>query len=213
MSGKTNQDIREDDARNAAQLEGHKFIELHLINMKAIRGLPDVTLAGVKTLRPFSKGATADGIEEFTFQIEGGRVKFKLDRESRAYVGWMYDDNEKGLYGEKGYNRDFLATHLSRQIFKIKSKAIQEDVERRWKNIERFLAEAEEKKKLKKDAAEVKVDPQQSVKDIEDQIAFLNSKLEIVRKEAPKRPAKRRFVENVDDKETIPVPTEAETTA
>ncbi len=184
-------DERENDQRFAAEEEGFKFIKI-ILSKKRVAGIQkQLHIHGVKALNAYSKGKNDEGIEEFEFERTSGIIKFKRDRRARAYVGYLWDDDERGYYSRKGFNRDFLATHLETGDFIIKDETVLEDVKKRLEKIKKVLAV-----KSEEEAKEViQLSDKDDIDDIEEQIKFLSAKKEMIKKKnelkVPKRSAKR----------------------
>jgi len=193
---------KEYDQMIAAEDAGYKFMELILNKNRVSRGQKEVRLAGVKVLRCYSKGQNDDGIEEWDFVKSSGQIKFKLDRKKRAYVGYLWDDDQEGIYHRKGYNRDFLASHIDTSDFQIVDELLEQDIIKRKEKMQKKIAEAEAEKQDKK--AEVHR-PEDDVEDLDKQIEFLKKRreeaAEKIKKKKPGRPARRNPVNPINKKD------------
>lgn len=113
---------------------GHKFIKVILHRNMIQRSQNEIVISGVTILREFKKGLGTGGIPEYSFKVQGGEnLVFSFSREDREFVAFMFDDQEKGYFSPKGYNRDVLASHLDDDMFVIHDEAVLEDVKARNK--------------------------------------------------------------------------------
>jgi len=166
-------DEKEADQMFAAEERGYKFIKLHL-NKKRIAGVQkELHIHGVKRLNAYNKGLTDDGIQQFEFERSSGTIKFKRDRKARAYVGHLWVDDYDGLYGEKSYNIDFLATHVETGDFTIVDPKWKAIVEKRYKHIRKILDERAENP-VNEEVE--KIDPSMDIKDIDAHMKMLAEK-------------------------------------
>jgi hypothetical protein len=173
-------DEKESDQMFAAEELGHKFIKLYL-NKNRIAGIQkELHIHGVKRLNAYAKGVSDDGIQQFEFEPNSGIIKFKRNRQERAYVGFLWVDNEMGLYGKESYNIDFLATHVETGDFRIVDPKWKKIVDERYEHIKSILLE-------KKDNTEAqtvdKIDPStMDIEDIDEHIKTLLAKKEALLK-------------------------------
>jgi hypothetical protein len=200
------QDARDNDEMMAAESKGHKFIELHLNHPERYMGRKEVKILGVKMLKGYVKGRSAMGIPDFNFSVMGGEIKFKLDRQKRAYVGYLFDDKEIGPgSGQVGYNRDILATHLGTGEFKIMDESVRKDAELRLKLI---IAKREKEEEAAKARQEPIQPPNKKevLQSVDDEIARLLKKKEEITKQEPNVPAKRGYNRRVKEEAPAEVP-------
>ena len=191
----TGQDKKEFDQLVAAEDAGYKFMKVYLNKTRVSRGQKEVFIHGVKQLKAYGRGRNEEGIDEWEFVKDSGLVKFKLDRRERAYIGYLWDDNDKTKYGWKGYNRNILATHIETGDFIIKDEDILKSIHNRLEKIKAFNAKhiITEEEKIEK------ISVGTDEKDLDEQIKFLQAKKEMINKSREKekptrRPANRRSV-------------------
>jgi len=193
------------DKLYAAQEQGYKFIEI-VLSKKRVPGLkPEISIHGVKKLIAYSKGMNDEGIQEFEFVKSSGTIQFFRNREKRAYIGYMWHDDNEGLYGEKSYNIDFLATHMETGDFKIVEAKYRKLVEDRLVIIKKILSEREE---TPVSTEQEKIEPGMATEAIDDKIAFLQKQKEkILAAEGSTKKPKSKTTEKTPAK-----PTEKKTT-
>ena len=163
------EDERSAEIRYVAESEGHRFIKLRLNPRKMKRSLRDVRLSGVMSLIGYFGGTDDSGQQKITVAIKGGDLQFTYDRQERAHIGWMLDDQTKGRFSEIGCNRDFLAAHalsgLSESRFLIDerdphSKSTVRDVEKRIEMLKAKYSAAKEDEEMKTSISIEEIDGQ-----------------------------------------------------
>lgn len=131
-------------AIRAAKREGKKFIELYY-NQNLVQDAvaqSEIRINGVRSIRVYQHRDAKNRVQYEVVET-GGQCVFQLDEISGEWIGEMLDDQEDGLYGEKGYNRDFLASHFETGEFIIKDKRIERDIKRRLDRIKKAQHEKE----------------------------------------------------------------------
>lgn len=119
---------------------GHKFIEVHLSPNADIQG---GRMSGVLVVDTFLDGRDNRGIPKYSFNIRGGDIDFVYDAKKYIRVADppLLDDDESGITGPKGYNRDFLASHWESGIFVIPDKEVEADIKKRAVLIKKMAEE------------------------------------------------------------------------
>lgn len=162
-------DERSAEVRYVAEAEGHKFIKLRLNPRKMKRSLRDTRISGVRSIIGYFGGQDDAGQQKITVAVKGGDLQFSYDRQERAHIGWMLDDQTKGRYSEVGYNRDFIASHAlsgwpeSRFLIDDRdphSRSAAKDVEKRIEIIKAKLAAAREEEDLQTSISIEEIDSQ-----------------------------------------------------
>ena len=132
---------KEQEIIREAETQGHSFVKLSL--QKNIAKDMDYKLKYVKGLKHFvtTVGLSAQQIIEFVpHDVE---LVFRYDIMLRHHIAYMLDDNEKGNFSEKGYNRDFLASHHGTGDIKILDEKVEADIMVRVKTLEGMEKEKE----------------------------------------------------------------------
>lgn len=136
-----------------ARRQGHEFIRLKLneavIQREDVQS--EVKFNGVQTIAVFPAGRGKGGHPKYEVQVRGGELLFKYTPdEDPTKDGWyadMLDDKSPAIYAEKGYNRDFLASHLASKEFIIIDPKVKRDVTMRAKKIAEVTKKKEEENK------------------------------------------------------------------
>lgn len=133
-----------------------KFIKIKLDESNfPTPGQTEVSVNGVKDVKMFPAGLGKDRRPTYTAVVRGGPLVFHYKRtndpDTDGMFAYMLDDDEKGIYATKGYNRDFLASHYSTGWFIIEDPKVQKDVEARYRKMKAAVAVAEKERIKKKE--------------------------------------------------------------
>ena len=154
-----------------AELQGHSFIKLKY--KKSYRKDMPIVIGPVWTLQEYRNTTIRDGATTMNLILRMGKLWFRWDPLQRSHVAYLLDDKEPGCFSEKGWNRDFLATHYTLNEWEILTEEVKDDILIR---IELSRAVQAKKKEglAKKDEGEIDILAIDE-KDIEKQIAFLQA--------------------------------------
>jgi hypothetical protein len=140
-----------EELRYEAQAQGYTFLKIRL-NPRMVRN-KDMRLAGVKVARGFASGEKPDGTRKIDFLVTGGLLQFQFDRVARTWMAYLLDDKDRGAFSDKGYNRDFLASHLvnsapGMEMFIIdEDKEVIADIKDRMERLSKRMKDKEETEK------------------------------------------------------------------
>jgi len=139
--------VNEEDVRSeeiyAAEEKGYKFIEVHLNSEVRLQDTSHI--AGILVARAYRAGEDENNIPIYHFIVGGGYLKFLFDRRKRRMVAHVLDDDEKGAFSPKGFNRDFLATHIN--MLDVVDKNIAADIRQRAEAVKKKAMETRVKNK------------------------------------------------------------------
>ena len=142
----TAEELQTHIAIREAKKKGHKFIEVYY-NQDLIQDAVaqfEVRINGLQSIRVYP-GRDSKNRLKYDVVVSGGQLVFQYNESIDQWVGEVLDDKTPGLYGEEGYNRDFLATHYETGEFIIKDGRVKRDIERRLERIKKMNAEKKEK--------------------------------------------------------------------
>jgi hypothetical protein len=132
------------------------------LNPGAFRRAPrEYRMCGVKAIKGSRGAQDESGRPSIGIRITGGDISFIWNAEDREWIGWLFDDKDKGAFSKIGYNRDFIASHAagigwSKAVFHLDekdeySRSIKKDIEDRITRLENSLnnaAQTAEEKRL-----------------------------------------------------------------
>lgn len=121
--------IIEHDNIRAMESEGHRFIAL-MLNEK-IMDEQEQRFGNVYKLRVFRDRQIRSGQTNISDNIEQGHLVFRYDPHLRRHAAYLWDDDRPGEFSERGYNRDFLASHYEHRAWEIEDKDIEDDIKER----------------------------------------------------------------------------------
>lgn len=163
-----------------ARRQGHKFLRIKLNEKMIIREdiQTEVKFNGVKSVVVYPAGRGRGGQPKFEVLVKGGELVFRYtpddDPDKDGWYADMLDDQAPAKYGEKGYNRDFLASHLASGEFIIVDPKVRRDIVARAKKIAQIVKQKEESVKEKR----VK-----NLKDLEEQKKALEEEIRIAKEQ------------------------------
>jgi hypothetical protein len=105
----------------------------------------EVRVNGVQSVQVY-ENRDAKNKRSYDVVVRGGQLVFIYNEDAAEWIGEMLDDKTEGVYGEIGYNRDFLDTHLETGEFTIKDKRIEREVRSRLEKIKKINHEKQLKK-------------------------------------------------------------------